>query len=140
MTTAPANRAAMGFYGLLKTVHVFCVALSATLFVGRGVAGLLGVDWRRWRFLRVAPHLVDTALLASAVAMTWILGLSPLANPWLGAKLTGLAAYIVLGVIALKPGRSRRVRRAAFAAALVALAYIVSVALSKDPRGFLAGW
>jgi len=48
-------------------------------------------------------------------------------------------AYIVAGTIALKRGRTARVRTTAFAMALLACAYIVSVALTKHPRGWLAG-
>ena len=50
----------------------------------------------------------------------------------------GLVAYVALGTIALKRGRSRRVRAAAFAAALATFAYIVAVAIAHDPRGPLA--
>jgi uncharacterized membrane protein SirB2 len=55
---------------------------------------------------------------------------------WLTAKVVGLIGYIVLGSIALKRGRTRHTRVAAFAAALVMFAYIVSVAITKSPAGF----
>jgi len=48
-----------------------------------------------------------------------------------------LIAYIVLGTVALKRARSKAVRAAAFALALVTAGYIVSVALTRDPLGFL---
>ncbi len=128
----------MSGYGLAKAVHVVCVLLSALLFLGRGVAETAGADWRKWRVLRFAPHIVDTVLLASAVTMVWLLGLSPFALPWLAAKLLGLVFYIGFGMIALRFGGTKIVRRTAFAAALVTLAYIISVALIRDPRGFLA--
>jgi len=59
--------------------------------------------------------------------------------PWLEAKLVGLAVYIVAGTIARKRGRTASVRTTAFAVALLAYAYIVSVALTKLPQGWLAG-
>jgi len=59
-------------------------------------------------------------------------------NGWLTAKVMGLLAYIGLGMVALKPGRPRGVRLLAFVAALAAFAYIVSVALTKNPLGWLA--
>ena len=70
--------------------------------------------------------------------MVWLLGLSPIAQPWLAAKLVGLVCYIGLGLVALRFGGTKKVRRIAFAGALVTLAYIVGVALSRDPKGFLA--
>jgi uncharacterized membrane protein SirB2 len=51
----------------------------------------------------------------------------------------GLIVYIVAGTIALKRGRTPRGRAAAFSMALLAYAYIVSVALAKNPLGLLAG-
>ena len=128
----------MSGYRLAYSLHVVCVVISASLFVGRGAAENAGADWRKWRVLRVAPHIVDTVLLASAVTMVWLLGLSPIAQPWLAAKLIGLVCYIGLGMVALRFGGTKKVRRIAFAGALLALAYIVSVALSRDPKGFLA--
>jgi uncharacterized membrane protein SirB2 len=128
----------MGEYRLAYSVHVVCVVISVSLFVARGAAETAGADWRKWRVLRVAPHFVDTVLLASAVTMVWLLGLSPIAQPWLAAKLIGLVCYIGLGLVALRFGGTKKVRRIAFAGALVTLAYIVSVALSRDPKGFLA--
>jgi hypothetical protein len=40
-------------------------------------------------------------------------------------------------VRALRPGRARRVRLAAWVGALVVVAWIVSVAITKNPFGFL---
>lgn len=77
--------------------------------------------------------------LASALGLAWVGGYRPLDVSWLEAKLVGLVAYIVAGTIAPKRGRTARVRTTAFAMTLLACAYIVSVALTKHPRGWLAG-
>jgi uncharacterized membrane protein SirB2 len=54
-------------------------------------------------------------------------------NGWLTAKLFGLLAYILLGMMALKRGRTRTIRLRYFCLALLAYAYIVGVALSRNP-------
>jgi uncharacterized membrane protein SirB2 len=90
------------------------------------------------RVARVVPHVVDTVLLASAIWLAWAIGQAPFVHGWLTAKVLALVAYIALGRLALRPGRPRGVRGAAFAAALATAAYIVSVALTRDPRGPLA--
>lgn len=118
-------------YLALKLLHVSCAAASATLFLLRGAAMWRGIPWPR--ALRAAPHLVDTVLLASALALAVWSGQSPLSQPWLAAKLTALLAYIVLGSVALKRGRTPAVRRAALLAALATLAYIVLAAVTKQP-------
>ena len=91
---------------------------------------------RRW--VGVAPHVVDTVLLASAIALAMMIGQYPLVHAWLTAKVVGLIAYIVLGTIALKRGRTREIRIAAFCAALLALTYIVAVALTKSALPYLS--
>ncbi|MDA8109874.1 MAG: SirB2 family protein [Betaproteobacteria bacterium] len=116
-------------------IHVGCVVLSVSGFVARGGLMLAGSPLLATRFVRVAPHVVDTLLLASALWLAWAIGQYPFVNGWLTAKVLGLLAYIVLGSVALKRGRSKRVRAAAFVAALATVGYIVSVALTRDPRG-----
>ena len=121
-------------YLLLKHLHVSFVVLSATGFVGRGVGVLIGAGWVGGGWVRGVPHIVDAGLLGSAVALAWALRAAPFYDDWLTAKVLGLLAYIVLGTYALKRGRTRQTKAAAFAAALLVLGYIVSVALTKRPN------
>jgi uncharacterized membrane protein SirB2 len=76
-------------------------------------------------------------LLLAAIALTLITTQYPLVNAWLTAKMLGLFAYITLGWIALKEGLGTNTRLAVLTLALVAFAYVVAVALTKDPMGFL---
>jgi uncharacterized membrane protein SirB2 len=119
-------------YLAVWSLHVGCAALSIAGFAARGALMLADSPWLRARFVRVAPHVVDTALLASAVWLAWFLGQIPFVNAWVTAKVLALLAYIVLGTIALRRGRSKAARGAAFAAALAVAAYIVAVALTRD--------
>ena len=119
-------------------VHAGSAALSITGFIARGVLMLIESPRLQSRFARVTPHVVDTVLLASAIALSWRSGQYPFAQSWLTAKLLALVAYILLGTIALKRGRSKAIRATAFALALGTVLYIVSVALTRDPIGFLS--
>lgn len=121
-------------YFLVKQTHVACAALSYVGFFMRGIwmirdSRMLG---RRW--IKVLPHVVDTVLLASAIAMSVMIRQYPLAHAWLTAKVVTLAAYIALGMVALKWGATRRTRIAAWIGAQLAFAYIVAVALTRNPR------
>lgn len=120
-------------YLLLKHFHMSCAALSGALFLLRGLWMLRDSPRLRQRWVRTLPHLVDTALLASAVTLAVWSAQYPLAQSWLTAKVCALLLYIVLGSVALKRGRSKGIRTAAFVAALATFAYIVAVALSKNP-------
>jgi len=62
-----------------------------------------------------------------------MLGQYPFVNAWLTAKVLGLIAYILLGAVALTYGPTRRIRALAFAAALMSFAYVVTVAITKNP-------
>ncbi|HET7863260.1 MAG TPA: SirB2 family protein [Burkholderiaceae bacterium] len=126
-------------YFTVKTLHQTAVALSFTGFFARGCGALLGATWVRSRAAKTVPHVVDTVLLASAITLAWMLQLNPLSTPWLLAKIVALLVYIVLGAVALREGRSRPARAAAWVAALLTFGYIVSVAITKSPLGFIGG-
>ena len=125
-------------YLLLKNIHVTCVVLSLSGFFARGVLMLVESPLLKAPWVRITPHAVDTVLLASAIALAATIQQYPGFHGWLTAKVIGLIVYIVLGVVALKRGKTRAVRIAAWIAALVVFAYVVSVAMTKHPLGFLA--
>jgi len=125
-------------YLLLKTLHQTAVVLSITGFFARGLGSLNGAAWVRGRAAKTLPHVVDTALLLSALGLAWTASLNPLDAPWLMAKIVGLLVYIGLGMVALRPALPQALRSAAWLGALATFAYIASVAISKNPLGFLA--
>jgi uncharacterized membrane protein SirB2 len=129
---------AMPAYESLKALHVGAVVASGAFFALRGAWMLSGSPLLAVRWVRVLPHVVDTVLLASAIAMAVMAGISPLAHPWLAAKIGALLVYILLGSVALKRGKTRSVRVVALAGALAVFAYIVSVALTRNPAGPIA--
>jgi uncharacterized membrane protein SirB2 len=124
-------------YHDLKLIHQSAVTISIVGFFARGVGMLGDAGWIRTRAAKTLPHVVDTVLIVSAIALAWMLRLSPTAVPWLAAKIVGLLAYIGLGMVALRFGRTKRVRTTAWVAAMLTFGYIVSVAMTKDPRGIL---
>ena len=120
-------------YLAIKYLHVSCALLSGTFFLLRGVWMLRGSALLQARLVRIVPHLIDTLLLATAITLAVRSGQYPFVQPWLTAKLLALCVYIALGTIALKRGRSNRVRAAAFVAALGTFSYIVAVAITRQP-------
>lgn len=120
----------------VKIIHVLCALLSISGFVGRGILMIKESALLRARWLRVAPHVVDTLLLVSALVLASQWGLAAFDMPWLWAKVMALLLYIALGVVALRAGRTRVVRISAWVAALAVFGYIVSVAISKNPLVF----
>jgi uncharacterized membrane protein SirB2 len=123
------------YYLALRNVHIACAILTITLFVLRGGLMLADSPWQQNVVLRYLPHAVDTVLLTTALMLTTVIHQFPFAVDWLTAKVVLLVAYIVLGSIALKRGRTKTVRVAAFVAALATVAYLVSVARAHHPFG-----
>ena len=122
-------------YPALKAVHVGSATVSVGLFAIRGAWMMYAPGDLSRRWVKIVPHIVDTVLLASAVALAVMIANFPGTHAWLTAKVAGLVLYIVLGSIALKRGRTRAVRIGAFFAALGVFAYIVAVAFTKSPAG-----
>jgi uncharacterized membrane protein SirB2 len=125
-------------YVAIKHLHVACVIVSIAGFILRSLLILAGSPILRQKWLRWAPHVNDTLLLTAAIALSVSSAQYPFVEPWLTAKIFGLIAYIILGSLALKAGRSRGIRLAAWLGALATFAYVASVALSKSPWGYLA--
>lgn len=123
-------------YLTLKHFHMSCAALSGSLFLVRGAWMLLDSPRLHDRWVRIAPHIIDTLLLASAITLAAWSGQYPGVQGWLTAKVAALIIYIVLGTIALKRGRTKMVRFTAFIGALAVFSYIVAVALTKQPNPF----
>ena len=127
-----------GLIVALKHTHLSFVALSFLLFLVRGYWMMSDSALLYRKPTKILPHIIDTGLLVSALILAVKLGLKPGDHPWLMAKIIGLVVYIVLGVIALKPGRPKHVRSAAFVLACMTFLYIVACALTKSPTGFFA--
>ena len=123
-------------YATIKMIHVGSVILSYLLFSLRGMWMLRGSAAMRQRWVKVAPHVVDTVLLISAIALAIRINQDPIHDSWLSAKVGGLLLYIVLGMIALKYGKTRKTRISALISAQAVFLYIVLVALTKNPLLF----
>lgn len=123
----------MTWYPLVKHLHLLTVAITLALFVLRGVWMMMDSPRLQARWARIVPHLNDTVLLGSGIALAVLLQQYPLVHGWITAKIVALILYIVLGTIALKRGRSKGQRVAAWIAALAVFGYMLAVARAHDP-------
>lgn len=122
----------MSAYIILKYIHVVTAIISIVGFIVRGVWMMLSSTMLQQRWVKIAPHINDTLLLATAIALVFITAQYPGPAAWINAKIIALVVYIVLGIIALKPSRPMGVRITAWCLAILTFAYIVLVALSKS--------
>ncbi|WP_429945783.1 SirB2 family protein [Bibersteinia trehalosi] len=80
--------------------HIALAYLSLALLLVRGILSARMVDWRQYKLLKIAPHLVDTLLLISGGAFFFIAGYE--FSTWLAAKLVFLVLYIIFAAKAFK--------------------------------------
>jgi uncharacterized membrane protein SirB2 len=124
-------------YLILKNLHLATLAVTLTLFLVRGVWMMTDSPRLQARWVRIVPHANDTLLLASGIALAVLIQQYPLVHGWLTAKVFALIAYIVLGTLALKRGKTKSRRIAAWIAALLVFGYMLAVARAHDPFPFL---
>lgn len=117
-------------------LHVSSVIISYLLFSLRSIWMIRGSAALKQRWVKITPHVVDTVLLASAVALAIRIHQDPIHDSWLSAKIAGLLLYIGLGMTALRFGKTRKAKILACVAAQFVFIYIVLVALTKNPAVF----
>ncbi|MGI9245237.1 MAG: SirB2 family protein [Steroidobacteraceae bacterium] len=122
----------------LRQAHIGLALLSVSLFTLRGLLMLAGSGRAQAAWLRFPSYAIDTLLLTAALMLTSVIHQYPFQAPWLTMKVILLVVYVVLGSIALKRGRTRRARIVAFAAALLTVGFLFSVARAHHPLGLLA--
>ncbi|MCU0841856.1 MAG: SirB2 family protein [Thiobacillaceae bacterium] len=117
-------------YTLLRLLHVGTVYVTFALFLLRGFWMLLDSPRLCQPWIRILPHVNDTLLLVAAIGLVMVGNWGT--PPWVIAKIIGLLAYIGLGTVALKRGRTKATRVKAFIAALGMFGYIIAVAVTKQ--------
>ncbi len=121
------------YYPYIKFLHVTCVVISISLFLLRSFWTLRGSPMLASMWARSIPHYVDTTLFVAAIMLTLIIHQYPFQAPWLTAKVGGLLAHILFGLLFFHYKGSWAVRKGALALSLMAFAYIVAVALTRNP-------
>jgi uncharacterized membrane protein SirB2 len=122
------------FYHLVKHVHMGAVLASGGFFLLRGLWMMQESSLLSSKFARVLPHIIDTVLLLSAITLVVLLGGLPV---WVQVKIAALFVYIFLGMLAFRFAKGYGAKVTAFFLALAVFAFIASVAVSKNPHGFL---
>lgn len=125
-------------FAFVKCVHVASVILSLTGFFLRGVLMIRASPLTKARWIRVLPHINDTILLVAALTLAAMSEQYPFVAGWVTAKVLGVIAYIILGSLALRERSTRNMRIACWLAALAIFGWIASVAVTRQPMGFLA--
>lgn len=123
-------------YFAFKHVHMLCAVISIISFIIRGALAIKGSGILQKKWVRIAPHIIDTVLILSAIGLMVSIQQYPFVNGWLTAKLIGLLVYILLGVYTLRIAKTQPARIAGYLLAIATFVYIASVAVTKTPLPF----
>lgn len=118
-------------------LHQLAVTLSIALFTARAIGITRDLAWPMTKFWRMTSVWIDVVLLTSGIMLWVMLAYNPVQQLWLGTKMLLLVLYIVLGSFALKRGKTPTARFVFFVLALITVLTMVSIALTRQPSGWL---
>ena len=90
------------------------------------------------KVVRIFPHIIDTCLFVSGLTMALTYYQAFYTHAWLVAKLIALILYIVMGSIALKYGKTKKIRMCSLIVSWLIFIYIVIVARTQSPIPFIS--
>jgi uncharacterized membrane protein SirB2 len=115
-------------YLLVKHLHMAMAYLSISLFVYRSILSVTESTLLQHKLVKVLPHIIDSLLLIFAVWLMLIIKQYPFVDAWLTAKFIALIAYILVGTIAIKRGKTALLRLWASIFSVIIFTYILGVA------------
>jgi len=131
------DNAGMTLFLALKLLHIGCVLFSFCGFLLRAFLLLFHPKMMGRAWVKYPPHIVESLLILSALAMLPLLGQYPFVDEWLTAKLLAMLLYIAIGAYALHGEKGMAVRVMAMISALTVFAYIVGVAVYQSSFSWL---
>lgn len=124
-------------YTAVKHIHLTCIALSVLLFILRFIWTMTQSSMLQKKWVKIAPHIVDTLLILSAATLCVLISQYPFVTPWVTEKLVGLFMYVFMVALALKMARTNFMRVIGFIGALSWIAFTALVAVTKQPILFV---
>ncbi|MGF1716964.1 SirB2 family protein [Photobacterium chitinilyticum] len=121
-------------YAAFKHLHMVAIALSVLLFVVRYCLMMANSSLLEKKYLKITPHVVDTILLLTGIALIFITGVIPFTESgnWLTQKLSCVLAYIALGFFTLKYGKNKVFKTFAFFGSLGWVMAAANIATTKS--------
>jgi uncharacterized membrane protein SirB2 len=123
---------------MLKLIHVTLAVISISGFTLRGVWRFTDNPKLKQRWVKIVPHINDTALLISAIILMIKTHQYPISQDWLSAKLIALVLYIFLGFMTLRLAKTKIQSFISFIFAILCFSYIIMVAINRSAFPFQA--
>lgn len=117
---------------MFKHIHMTLAVISVLLFTLRFTWLLLNSELLQRKWVKIAPHIIDTLLLVIGVAMAVKLAINPMEQLWLAEKLIAVIAYIFTGYYTLKLARNRMMQIFGYLGAMGWVMLVVRLAMTKE--------
>ncbi|MGJ8691334.1 MAG: SirB2 family protein [Thalassotalea sp.] len=121
----------------MKHLHMTLAILSVSLFTLRFIWSLMNSVQLEKKWVKIAPHIIDTCLILVGVTMWISLALNPLEQMWFAEKLLGVVAYIVTVTYTLKFARNNLMKVFGYLGAIGWVILVVRVAITKEAVFFM---
>ena len=118
---------------IIKSLHALFALVSIAGFIYRSLLKFRNSEALQQKWLKITPHVIDTLLLVSAIYLVVAGHYYPEWFNWVTAKIIGLLLYIMFGLFTLRFSKTRNGLIISFVLALLTFAYIVGVAMTKQP-------
>lgn len=118
-------------FEMLRQIHITCALATGMLFVIRGFWMMMDGPKLKQPVIKIAPHVIDTVLLLSAMAMLVVASIHPFSQPWLLAKFVALLVYIMFGLLAFRFAPNKGLKILCWMLAVATLFCIYGFAMTK---------
>jgi len=119
------------YYLVVKQIHILTAVLSLLGFCLRAWWSTKNSPLLNHRVVKILPHINDTILLSAAIYLSVTSHLYPFVYGWIGAKVILLFVYIISGAIAIKYGKTKRMKQGALLVALISIISIFAFAIYR---------
>ena len=122
---------------MFKHLHMTLAVLSISLFTLRFIWTFANSSKLQAKWVKIAPHIIDTLLLIFGVVMAVQYSINPIEKLWFGEKLLAVVAYIFTGYFTLKLARNKPMQIIGYLGAMGWVMLIVRLAMSREPLFFV---
>ena len=116
---------------MLKHYHMTLALISVVLLTVRFILTLWHSKKLNNIWLKVSPHIIDSALLLLGIVMAVSHQINPIEQLWLAEKLGAILVYIFMGYYTLKLAQNKTMQSVGYLAAMVWMIIIVKLAITK---------
>ncbi len=116
----------------MKHLHMTLAFISIALLTLRFAWTLLNSAQLEKKWVKIAPHIIDTLLLLLGIGLAVKLSINPFEQLWFAEKLLAIFAYIFTGYFTLKLAKTKLMQVIGYLGTLGWFMLIVKLVMTKQ--------